>query len=64
MRPRFIVSEKSGIETVIPGFQGEWLNHCDTEASRNSWVRRNTVVTAIFFKTHVFASMNLSFINT
>ena len=35
--PRFTVPsdglEKSGIEPATPGLQGEWHNHCTTEAS-------------------------------
>ena len=38
--PRFIVPsdglEKPGIEPATPGLQGEWHNHCTTEASRTN----------------------------
>ena len=39
--PRFIVPsdglEKPGIELATPGLQGEWHNHCTTEASGTFW---------------------------
>ena len=39
MGPRFKVSserqEKPGIELTSPGFEGKWLNHYTTEASRD-----------------------------
>ena len=56
MGPRFKVSSerlvKPGIEPTTPGLQGEWLNHCATEAS----------VSGVRFYTFTFLTPNIAVI--
>ena len=59
--PRFIVPsdglEKPGIEPATPGLQGEWRNHCTTEASKK-WTSGfvNGGKTHFKFRTLVFGN--------